>query len=476
MKNSILIVFIIFYLNLSATIINVPADQPTIQAGINVAVDSDTVLVQPGTYNENIDFNGHRITVGSLFLTTADSSHIPLTVIDGGSSGSVISFQSGEDSTTVLTGFTIQNGFNWDGGGGILCNSSDPVIINNIIKDNLADSGGGIKCSSSNAKIINNIIHNNSFVSVLGNPGGGICCINGSDCIIMFNIIHHNQNQDGGGIASFDSDPIISNNVIYENEAWDLGGGMRCLNSNAIIINNTFWGNTSTEAGGIYVDYGCNLTIVNNILWNNSPNEITGNVTVTYSDIEGGYAGIGNIDSDPLLVNPQNSNFQLDLNSPCIDTGTPDTTGLNLPPWDIIGNYRIWDGDGDGTAIIDMGAYEYGAEPYVEATQNQIPNTQYQLTNYPNPFNPSGAGRSPSTTISFSIPDKSKIELSIYNIKGEKVKQLLSNSAFQLSAGQHSVVWNGRYSNGNRVSSGIYFYKMKINGKTEAVKKCLLLK
>ncbi|MCK4655253.1 MAG: right-handed parallel beta-helix repeat-containing protein, partial [Candidatus Cloacimonetes bacterium] len=300
MKNSILIVFIIFYLNLSATIINVPADQPTIQAGINVAVDSDTVLVQPGTYNENIDFNGHRITVGSLFLTTADSSHIPLTVIDGGSSGSVISFQSGEDSTTVLTGFTIQNGFNWDGGGGILCNSSDPVIINNIIKDNLADTGGGIKCSSSNAKIINNIIHNNSFVSVLGNPGGGICCIDGSYCIIMFNIIHHNQNQDGGGIASFDSDPIISNNVIYENEAWDLGGGMRCLNSNAIIINNTFWGNTSTEAGGIYVDYGCNLTIVNNILWNNSPNEITGNVTVTYSDIEGGYAGIGNIDSDPL--------------------------------------------------------------------------------------------------------------------------------------------------------------------------------
>jgi photosystem II stability/assembly factor-like uncharacterized protein len=95
------------------------------------------------------------------------------------------------------------------------------------------------------------------------------------------------------------------------------------------------------------------------------------------------------------------------------------------------------------------------------------------ITIYPNPFNPSGAGRSPTTTISFSIPEQSKITLSIYNTKGQKVKQITSS---QFSAGQHSVIWNGTDKNNRSVSSGIYFYQLNINGKTKAMKKCLLLK
>ena len=86
--------------------------------------------------------------------------------------------------------------------------------------------------------------------------------------------------------------------------------------------------------------------------------------------------------------------------------------------------------------------------------------------NYPNPFNP-------TTTISFSIPVESKIDLIVYNIKGQKVKQLISS---QLSAGQHSMVWNGSDKLNKPVSSGVYFYKLNVNGKTEAVKKMLLLK
>jgi len=68
--------FFLFSQFLFSTIINVPADQPTIQAGINVSVNSDTVLVQPGTYVENINFSGKLITVGSLYLTTADTTII----------------------------------------------------------------------------------------------------------------------------------------------------------------------------------------------------------------------------------------------------------------------------------------------------------------------------------------------------------------------------------------------------------------
>ena len=91
---------------------------------------------------------------------------------------------------------------------------------------------------------------------------------------------------------------------------------------------------------------------------------------------------------------------------------------------------------------------------------------KFDLSNYPNPFNP-------TTTIKFSIKNDSKIELSIYNIKGQKVKILIHND---LGVGSHSIIWNGDDEYNNPVSSGIYCYKLNINGKDEVVKKCLLLK
>jgi flagellar hook assembly protein FlgD len=92
----------------------------------------------------------------------------------------------------------------------------------------------------------------------------------------------------------------------------------------------------------------------------------------------------------------------------------------------------------------------------------------FYLHNYPNPFNP-------STTISFNISrkDAKNAKIEIFNIKGQKVKTLVNEV---LPAGEHSVVWDGRDYNNKRVNSGLYFYKFKVNGKTAAVKKCLLLK
>lgn len=95
-----------------------------------------------------------------------------------------------------------------------------------------------------------------------------------------------------------------------------------------------------------------------------------------------------------------------------------------------------------------------------------ISEAQDKISNYPNPFNP-------MTTIEFSIQNDSKINLSVYNIKGQKVKILAKND---FSKGSHSVIWNGDDDSGKSVSSGIYYYKLNVNGKTEAVKKCLLLK
>ncbi len=110
--------------------------------------------------------------------------------------------------------------------------------------------------------------------------------------------------------------------------------------------------------------------------------------------------------------------------------------------------------------------YSLDGEIQVSADNNQLSITNIEMSNYPNPFNP-------STTISFSIQNNSKIELSIFNIKGQRIKTLTQNV---LTKGSHSLIWDGDDESGKSVSSGIYFYKLNVNGKNEAVKKCLLLK
>ncbi|MDO9576977.1 MAG: T9SS type A sorting domain-containing protein [Candidatus Cloacimonadales bacterium] len=105
---------------------------------------------------------------------------------------------------------------------------------------------------------------------------------------------------------------------------------------------------------------------------------------------------------------------------------------------------------------------------YVGAADDEInlPDLPYSIRAYPNPFNP-------TTTISFSIPEESQVDIAIYNLKGQKVKQLVRD---RLAEGQHSIIWNGIDESEKNVASGIYFYQMNVNGKTRAVKKCLLLK
>jgi len=113
------------------------------------------------------------------------------------------------------------------------------------------------------------------------------------------------------------------------------------------------------------------------------------------------------------------------------------------------------------------GVWKYPISELVDAVdQDLISKTFVFMQNYPNPFNP-------ETTITFSIPEDSNINLSIYNIKGQKVKTLIKNN---IERGSHSIIWKGLNDSGNFDSSGVYFYKLAVDGKTEAVKKCLMLK
>ena len=131
---------------LFAATIHVPAEQATIQAGINAAVNGDTVLVAPGVYTENIDFIGKSIVVTSDFVNSSDTNDIINTIIDGQGLGSDVTFSGHCDTTTCLMGFTLINGkgtLAWTGnyfGSGIAIvegATASPIVKYNYISNNV---------------------------------------------------------------------------------------------------------------------------------------------------------------------------------------------------------------------------------------------------------------------------------------------------------------------------------------------------
>jgi parallel beta-helix repeat protein len=155
----------------------------------------------------------------------------------------------------------------------------------------------------------------------------------------------------GAGIEFVNSSPTVTNCIISNNTATSNGGGIRCrLNSSPTITNCTISNNTAGGGGGgMYIQTNSSAAVTNSILWADAPEEIsveTGTITVTYSDIQGGWEGIGNIDADPLFVGA--GDYHLTAGSPSIDAGTSD----GAPAIDIEGTTRP---QGNG---YDMGAYE----------------------------------------------------------------------------------------------------------------------
>jgi parallel beta-helix repeat protein len=304
-------IFIIFSQLTSATIINIPADYPTIQHGISASSYGDTVLVQPGTYIENIDFNGSKITLGSLFLTTGDTSYIEQTIIDGDSAGSVVVFENGEDSSTTITGFTIQRGENLDYAAGINCyNSSNPRISYNYIRGNNGDRGSGIDCrENSSPYVYKNIIEDN-----YGIWGSGVYCYYSSP-IITDNIIRNNSSGDYGIIFSYNGLPVISNNIIIANVVDDEYSGMIHIEYGSAVIFNNVINNNSSQ--GIYCQYADSSIIFNNSISENtrgitcfrSPSSIIHNNTISRNSDVGIYCSSHlNVDSPVIFGNNINGN------------------------------------------------------------------------------------------------------------------------------------------------------------------------
>jgi hypothetical protein len=243
------------------------------------------------------------------------------------------------DSTAILNGFTITGGnsnslYSHNNGGGIYNLGSNPTVTNCTFSGNSSYSNGGGMFNWESSPIVTN-------------------------CIFRGNFAARSSGGRGGGMCNYYSKPKVTNCIFSGNSAKNYGGGMyNNYYSNPIATNCILWGNSSRERPQIY-----------------------GSSTVTYSCIQGGYPGQGNIDVDPLFVDPNGSdgifgteddNLRLLPGSPCIDVG--DNSVVDANSTDLDGNPRILDGDGDGEAIVDMGVYEFfsaNTPPVANAGQDQ---------------------------------------------------------------------------------------------------------
>ncbi len=332
---------------------------------------------------------------------------------DSGVGGGIFNFCS---SPTVTNCTFSGNTANW--GGGIFNYYSSSTVTNCTFSGNSAATGGGMVNGGGTPTVIDCTFSGNSAV---GGGGGGMyndgssptvtdCTFSGNSAFYgggMSNreatsmtvtncTFSRNTAQSGGGMVNIGSImPMITNCTFTGNSAAGVGGGILNSGGSPTVTNCTFSANTAPGGGsGMYSTIGCcgnGAPIVHNcILWDNDGDEIVdvngAATTASYSNVQGGWPGIGNIDADPLFVDPDNDDFHLSSGSPCIDAGNNwgvpidendyDEDGVlcELFPVDLDGNPRFNADEADFDpgcgvpVVVDMGAYEYQFDPADQVT------------------------------------------------------------------------------------------------------------
>ena len=330
-----------------AATFNVPsASYPTIQAAVTAAASGDTVLVAAGTYsgggNRDIDFGGKSLTVMSSVGAAG-------TIIDCGGSASTdgsgnhrgFYIHSGETAETI-SGFTIKNGYE--------------TYVSTI---NDSGFGGAIENDNSNGgtlTLTHCILSNNTVIPSSDGSGGDGGAIdnyngNGSGMIALTGCtLTGNSAQNGGGIENDDDSTgtiTLTNCIVSGNTAQYFAGGVD--NGGAMTLTGcTLTKNSAPNGGGGIDNNSGTCTLANCIVYGDIGSEITNLSTVNanHCDIQGGYAGTGNINADPLFVNPAAGDFHLKFGSSCIGAGT----ASGAPATDLDGKPRY--------APPSIGAYE----------------------------------------------------------------------------------------------------------------------
>ena len=359
---------------------HVPADYDTIQEAIDAAVEPDLIIVDDGVYtgegNRDIDFKGKAITVRSA--NGPDTCIIDCEGTEADPHRGFY-FHSGEYDRSVLEGITITNGYaygdsdNRHGGGAIRCDNSSPTIRNcRFVRNFAAWDGGAINNLNSNPKITNCEFVENSAIA---NDGGGMNNYDNSYPIITNCIFRGNKSFDwGGAIRNISSSsPMIINCLFTGNQAGGTGAGVFNYNScRSKIVNCTFAGNSAPKANAIGSDSQWfkpnTITVTNCIIWdgwNGVWNGEDSAMSITHSNVQGGWSGTGNIQVDPLFFDPVGGDCRLFPASPCINAGNPNYEPIPNET-DLDGNTRVVGGR------IDMGAYE---SDYIEFPMKFTPQT-----------------------------------------------------------------------------------------------------
>ncbi len=307
-----------------------------------------------------------------------------VTTLSGNGSYHVLYGGPDTDETTVVDGFVVTGGSALGSssasfGGGMLIEDGSPSVKHVIFEDNLARSGGGVYVEYGSPSLFDVILPvqrrlwirwrhvqsggcpNLDRVSFEENTawyvGGGMN--NASGCLTVTNssFVGNRSTHVGGGLANSHSDPVLTN-VVFSGNWSELGGGLASTYGNPKLTNTSFYDNHAwfDEEGAAIREYGGHIVVQNSIIWVNTPIQITGNVTIVYSDVEGPdswvHPGEGNINADPLFVDPAAVDLHLELGSPAIDVGNNSLVPAGVST-DLGGNPRIVGG------TVDMGAYEY---------------------------------------------------------------------------------------------------------------------
>jgi len=395
-----------------------------------------------------------------------------------------------ECENIILRNVIIEDCISVDSDISDIYNSNNILYENVIFRNNTAKYCAGLYHDKHNAILRNCIFDNNHSTS-----WNSDFYFIGTDYITIENCIFSNSSVTHPDFTTFiigewQFCEVVKNikNTLFYNNSTPAGATIGICGDGAgeigetNITNCTFANNSSTHSTLLLV--GEEINITNTIMYDSTEYEIrlpdctwygiVDTLNIDHCNIKNGEDGIwnqnnanivnwgdGNIDEDPLFIGTGDYPFALSALSPCIDAGTPDTAGLNLPPTDLAGNPRIYNG------IIDMGAYEY--QDTIGVDEPDYPLFIFDLfQNNPNPF-------SSKTTISFilaSYEHLNEYTLSIYNIRGQLIKTFYGReNNFWVKT---DIVWDGTDEDGKRVSPGVYFYKLEY-GQNALTKKMILI-
>jgi len=506
-----------------------------VEGEINIPA-GETLTIESGV---EVIFNGHYkfLIYGYLEANGNEDEQITFTAANPLTGWHGLRFFNATPNSE-LSYCTIQHGYangpgSDDEGGGVYCYNSDPVFNHCTVTMNSSEQyGGGMEFVESSPSITDCEITNNGAycetgISFYSNCGGtvknclisnntattytaGIHCSIGCDELVITHCVFSDNSSEtsggalfielsnttveyctftgnsagirGGAIRIKDSENVLIERCIINGNNSGYGGGIAILNSNPEIINCTITGNTggNGNGGNLYCD-ATSMCLVNSIVegalngggidfnapvnieisycdfWNNLDNDqsydFLGNVPEGLGDIVGENNNgdpsdsFSNIFLNPMFLNEMDDDFNLTENSPCIDAGSPDYPPDPWPPDDVycdIGRF-YYEGDGNDDPVI---------ESSIILKQNS-----------PNPFNP-------TTVISYQLSEVSKVMLSVYNLKGQWIKTLVNE---EKTAGEYSVIWDGKDRNNITVPSGIYFYNLKTDY-SENTRKMILMK